>query len=361
MPTRSLSERATLARIAGDAEVSVSTVSKVLNGQAGVSERTRVRVEGLLREHRYHRRGRPETAAPLIELVFTEIDSPWAIEIVGGVERVARQRGMSVVLTVSGDRHAPGADWITGVLRRRPAGVILVFSDLPADSKRRLRSRNIPFVIVDPAGDPAADVPSVGSANWSGGYQATRHLIGLGHRNIAIITGPRDMLCSTARLSGYRAALESADIPPRPEYEAVGNFHHGDGVERGRELLALTPRPTAIFAGNDLQALGVYEAARSSGVTIPEQLSVVGYDDLDVAAWAGPGLTTIRQPLAEMAEQATELVIRLRTAPEGDTPRVELATRLVVRGSTRAPVPPLPTDRDEVVGGADRGAGERNR
>ncbi|MBI5159978.1 MAG: LacI family DNA-binding transcriptional regulator [Micrococcales bacterium] len=359
MPTDTPPERATLARVAADAGVSVSSVSKVLNGQAGVSERTRVRVESLLREHRYHRRGRPETAAPLIELVFTEIDSAWAIEIIGGVERTARQNGMSVVLTVSGDRHAPGADWITGVLRRRPAGVILVFSDLPADSKRRLRSRNIPFVIVDPAGDPAEDVPSVGSANWSGGYQATQHLIGLGHRDIAIITGPRDMLCSTARLSGYRAALESAGIPPRPDYEAIGEFRRDDGVVRGRELLALTPRPTAIFAGSDLQALGVYEAARASAVTIPEQLSVVGYDDLDVASWAGPALTTIRQPLAEMAEQATKLVIRLRTEPDGDTPRVELATRLVVRGSTQAPLPP--SGREEVVRGADDGTGERNR
>ncbi|HEX3678766.1 MAG TPA: substrate-binding domain-containing protein, partial [Galbitalea sp.] len=226
-------------------------------------------------------------------------------------------------------------EWIDGVLQRRPSGVILVFSDLSPDHKRQLRTRNIPFVVVDPAGDPAPDVASIGSANWSGGVLATRHLIDMGHREIAMITGPDDMMCSRARLSGYRSALEGAGIPIREELIVTGQFHREDGVVRGDELLSLANPPTAIFAGSDLQALGVYEAARARGLTIPGDLSVVGYDDLQMAEWLGPPLTTVRQPLTEMAEQATRLVLRMSDADPDERLRIDLATSLVVRSSTR--------------------------
>lgn len=328
-----MSARTTLSLVAADAAVSMSTVSKVLNGRTGVSDATRARVEELLHEHGYNRRG-AAGAAPLIELVFSELDNVWAIEIIRGVERVARENGMSLVLTETGDRHSPGPEWIDGIMRRRPAGIILVFSDLSADHKRQLRTRNIPFVVVDPAGDPAPDVPSIGSANWAGGVLATRHLIALGHRNIAMITGPDDMMCSRARVSGYRSALEAADIPVQEDLIVSGDFHREDGINRGRELLSLPDPPTAIFAGSDLQALGVYEAARAMGVNIPGDLSVVGYDDLQIAQWTGPPLTTVRQPLTEMAVEATRLVLRLRNGGQVDSLRVDLATSLVVRGST---------------------------
>jgi LacI family xylobiose transport system transcriptional regulator len=313
----------------------MSTVSKVLYGRNGVSDATRTRVEDLLHSHGYNRRGGAQTA-PLVELVFSELDAAWSIEIIRGVERVARENGMSVVLTESGDRHSPGPEWIDGVMQRRPSGVILVFSDLSADHKKQLRTRNIPFVVVDPAGDPAPDVPSIGSANWSGGVLATRHLIDMGHRDIAMITGPDDMMCSRARLSGYRSALEAAGIPIRPELIVSGQFHREDGVERGGELLSLPNPPTAIFAGSDLQALGVYEAARAKGLTIPGDLSVVGYDDLQIAEWVGPPLTTVRQPLTEMAEQATRLVLRMNESDPELSVRIDLATSLIVRSSTRS-------------------------
>lgn len=327
--------RATLSRVAEEASVSISTVSKVLNGRSGVSDATRARVEELLKDHRYNRRNSGQTVAPLVELIFKEIDGAWAVEIIQGVERVARENGMSVILTESGERHSPGATWIDGVLQRRPAGVILILSDLSASQKHQLRTRKIPFVIVDPTGDPAPDVPSIGSANWNGGYLATRHLVDLGHRKIAMITGPDDIMCSTARLSGYRAALEGAGVAMRADYVTTGNFTYESGVARAREILALDDPPTAIFAGSDLQALGVYEAARSVGISIPDDLSVVGYDDLKLASWAGPPLTTVRQPLTEMAEEATRLVLRLRTEEQVDNLRLDLATRLIVRGSTK--------------------------
>jgi len=330
------SDRPTLSEVAELADVSVSTVSKVLNGRAGVSSETRAKIEALLQHQQYNRRGSKGQIAPLLEVLCYEIDSPFASEVLASIERCARQRGIGMVLTGATAAHLPEETWVDDVLRRQPLGVILVACVLPAGDKQRLRSRNIPLVMVDPAGAPAPDLPSVGSADWNGGYLATRHLIDLGHRRIGIITGPSDMLASTARLSGYRAALESAGIPVEPALIRPGEFHHADGVEQGRALLSMSKRPTAIFASSDLYALGVYEAARSLGVAIPDELSVVGYDDLPIARWAGPPLTTVHVPLLAMAEQAVHLVVRLANEPELAFSRIDLDTSLVVRSSTAA-------------------------
>ena len=222
-------------------------------------------------------------------------------------------------------------------MRRRPVGIILVFSELAPEYRERLQSRAIPFVIVDPAGDPSPDAPSVGSANWSGGLMATRHLIELGHTRIAAITGPEDMMCSHARIDGFRSAMNSAGLPIVNDWIRFGDFHTTGGQQHGRELLEGPDRPTAIFAGSDLQALGVLEAVRSLGLRVPDDLSLVGYDDIPLAKWVSPTLTTIRQPLKRMAEEASRLVIRMSKAPLENVPRMDLATSLVVRESTAAP------------------------
>jgi LacI family xylobiose transport system transcriptional regulator len=327
-------ERVTLARVADEAGVSLSTISKVLNGRPDVSQATRSKVEALLAEHGYLRRKATLTTTGLVELVFHELEAAWSMEIIRGVEDIARDHGLSVVLTESGSRHAPDPDWIEGVLRRRPLGVVLVFSDLPTEYREMLRSRAIPFVIIDPAGDPSPEVPSVGSANWSGGLMATRHLIELGHTRIAAITGPDDMMCSHARIDGFRSAMNSAGLSIEPDWIRFGDFHTAGGYQHGRALLTGAERPTAIFAGSDLQALGVLEAVRELGLRVPEDLSLVGYDDIPLAKWVSPRLTTIRQPLRRMAEEATRLVIRMSEAPLESVPRMDLATNLVVREST---------------------------
>ncbi|QTX06210.1 LacI family DNA-binding transcriptional regulator [Agromyces archimandritae] len=336
-----MSERVTLASVADEAGVSLSTISKVLNGRADVSPDTRDRVERLLHERGYVRRGtgRAEAHAELIELVFHELDPIWSMALIGGVEAVAKEHGLSVVLTVNGSRHEPDPDWIDGVIRRRPVGVVLVFSELALEYRERLQARAIPFVIVDPAGDPSPEVPSVGSANWSGGLAATRHLIELGHRRIAAITGPDDMMCSHARLDGYRSAMTSAGLPIDPDWVRWGDFHLDGGRDRARELLALpeAQRPTAIFAGSDLQALGVMDAARAAGLAVPAELSIVGYDDIPFTRWVTPPLTTVHQPLRRMGEEAARLAIRLNREPAASTPRMDLATSLVVRESTAPP------------------------
>jgi LacI family transcriptional regulator, xylobiose transport system transcriptional regulator len=338
MPTEDASRsRATLSEVASQADVSVSTVSKVLNGRAGVSDETRARIEALLQDKRYQQRNPKRQVAPLLDVLCYEVDSPFGSEALASIEQSARQRRLGMVLTGATERSTPYPHWVDDVLRRQPVGVVLIACRLTADDKQRLRSRNIPLVVIDPAGTPAPDVPSIGSADWNGGYQATRHLIDLGHTRIGIITGPTDMLASTARLSGYRAALESSGLGNDPSLIRPGRFHHADGLEQGRALLALDDRPTAIFASSDLYALGVYEAARSFGLTIPGDVSVVGYDDLRIAQWAGPPLTTVHVPLVAMAEQAVHLVMRLNDEPELAFSRIDLDTTLVVRGSTAAP------------------------
>ncbi|MFF9282032.1 LacI family DNA-binding transcriptional regulator [Streptomyces griseosporeus] len=325
--------RVTLAEVAAQAGVSLSTVSKVLNGRSDVASVTRTRVERLLAEHGYRRRSAPSSHAPLIELVFHELESVWAMELIRGVENVAQRSRLSVVVTESGTRHTPGREWLDGVLQRRPRGVVLVFSALPDHVKKQLRSRAIPFVIVDPAGDPEPDVPSVGSANWSGGMAATRHLIDHGHERIAIITGPADLMCSLARLDGYRSAMAMAGLEPDPRHIRYGDFHVQGGFTHAMELLDGPDRPTAIFAGSDLQALGVLEAARRRGLSVPGELSVVGYDDVPAAQWSSPPLTTVHQPLRQMAEEAARMLLAPQDAAR-PTLRMELATKLVVRQST---------------------------
>ncbi len=331
--------RITLAQLAIEAGVSLSTVSKVLNGRTDVSAKTRAKVENLLEEYGYKRRKVSSTRSGLVELVFHELESAWALELIRGVENVAREHGMSVVLTETGSRHAPGAEWIEGVMSRRPAGVVLVFSDLPQDFRQKLDARAIPFVIIDPAGDPAPDVPSVGSANWAGGMMATRHLIELGHTRVAVISGPEDMMCSLARVDGYRSAMNMAALPIDPDLVKYGNFHVDGGRDNAFTLLRSSNPPTAIFAGSDLQALGVLDAARQIGLRVPEELSIVGYDDLQLARWSSPALTTVHQPLIQMAEEATRMVLRLRDGERPNNLRLDLATSLVIRQSTTAPLP----------------------
>jgi DNA-binding LacI/PurR family transcriptional regulator len=330
----------TIADIAEITGVSVPTVSKVINGRFDVSAETRSRVEAAIREHGYRRSAGSQRRAPLLEVIFHELESEWALEIVRGVERVAGQHHLAVVLSEMQGRRSPGRGWIEGLLARRPTGVIAVFSDLTESMRTQLSTRGIPFVVVDPTGEPLHDTPSVGATNWNGGLTATRHLLGLGHRRIGVIGGPEWILCSRARIDGYRAAMDEAGVPIDARLVSHGKFHVEEGIEKGRALLALPDRPTAIFAGNDLQALGVYQAAREARLHIPEDLSVVGFDDLPVAQWVGPPLTTIRQPLMDMATVAAEMVLSIANGEEPAQTRIELATELIIRESTAPPKTP---------------------
>ncbi|MGY2065748.1 LacI family DNA-binding transcriptional regulator [Blastococcus sp. SYSU DS0619] len=325
----------TIASIAAAAGVSVPTVSRVLNGRSDVAPQTRRRVEQLLRDHGYQRRGgRPQGRARLIDLVFNDLDSPWAVEIIRGVEDAAHAAGVGTVVTAIHRRASAAREWLDNLAARASDGAILVTSDLDPALHSELRSLHVPAVVVDPAGVPALDVPTIGATNWAGGLSATEHLTGLGHRRIGFVAGVPTLWSSRARLDGYRAGLETAGLPFDPELVVEGDFGYESGARAADRLLSLAEPPTAVFAANDQMALGVYEGVRRSGMRVPDDVSVVGFDDLPEGRWSSPPLTTVNQPLAEMGVLAARTVLRMVDGETIESPRLELATRLVVRGST---------------------------
>ncbi|GAA4719626.1 LacI family DNA-binding transcriptional regulator [Phytohabitans rumicis] len=324
---------AVIARLAG---VSTPTVSRVLNGRSGVASETRRQVEALLQEHGYRR---PNVAVPAasVEVVFFGLESHLGISILRGVERVVRQRDLVVGFT---DVSMPGSKsrtWADQLLARRPVGVIAAHSYFTPQDHALLSASGIPMVALDPAGIPPEAVPSVGAANWSGGVAAARHLLLLGHRRIAVIGGPVNSLAARARLEACRAAMDAAGVPLEGRLVRNGEFFFEEGLALGRDLLGLADRPTAVVCGNDLQALGVYEAARLARLSIPDDLSVIGFDDLDCSHWCGPPLTTVRQPFDEMGAAAAALVLAFVDGEVPSQTRVELPTTLMVRGSTAPP------------------------
>jgi LacI family transcriptional regulator len=331
----------TLRAVADEAGVSVATVSKVLNGRFDVAAATRARVRDLLDAHGYvptpHR-------APgsrwLVDLVLPPLDSPYALEVLRGVTAGP----LDVVVRSAGDEDL-GPSWVEGLRRSGRSGAIVVVPELSELERDVLRSAPQPCVVVDPTEAPDATLPAVGATNRDGGRAATQHLLELGHRRVAVVTGPRQVLCSRERVEGHREALRRAGITPDPGLEVAGDFHHAGGLAAGRRLLRLADPPTAVFAGSDEQALGVVDAAREQGLRVPDDLSVVGFDDLPTARWSSPALTTVRQPLAEMGRRAAGLLRSLLEGGRPEHPHLELPTELRVRSSTAPPPSPARPSR----------------
>ncbi|MDQ1072265.1 LacI family DNA-binding transcriptional regulator [Streptomyces canus] len=330
--------RVTITEIARQAGVSVPTVSRVVNGRSDVSPHTRARVEELLQQYGYRKRpAAPGTRAALLDLVFNDLDSPWAVEIIRGVEEVAHAEGVGTVVSAIHGRSGAAREWMRNLRARASDGVVLVTSALDTVLHDELRALGVPLVVVDPAGSPALDAPTIGAANWSGGLAATEHLLSLGHRRIGLIAGPPRLLCSRARYDGYRAALEGAGLTLDESLVVPGDFRPESGFAGCEKLLELSEPPTAVFAASDQMALGAVEALRRRGLRVPEDMSLVGFDDLPEVRWSAPPLTTVRQPLADMGKLAVRTVLKLARGERPDSPRVELGTELVVRSSTAPP------------------------
>jgi DNA-binding LacI/PurR family transcriptional regulator len=336
----------TLTSVAAEAGVSVSTVSKVLNGRTDVAPGTRERVGRLLRRHGYEPGSKPGFG--VVDLLLgnkdcpppTGLSSPWAEELIHGAAEAAAEAGHTVVVTPV---SSPGDfdRWLQLAAFRGTHGVLSVLH-LPRGAElRRLAAAGIPVVVIDPAEEPGPGVRSVGTTNWQGGLTATRHLIELGHRRIAAIGGPRGLWSSQARLDGYRAAMLEAGLPLDGELIHHDTFSVPGGREQAMQLLRLADPPTGIVAGNDAQAFGVLQALNELRLRAPDDVSVVGFDDVPVAAWSAPALTTIRQPLAAMAATAFRMLRASGTGATAQAHHVELATTLVVRDST-APPPSTP-------------------
>lgn len=326
--------RSTLVDIAAEAGVSVSTVSKVLNGGTDVAAGTRARIASLLRQHGYQVASR--LGFGVVDLLIADLHSPWAEELLRGTMEAATEAGTSVIATTV---HSPRefAGWLDRATARGTDGALCVLHLPGSRELHRLAAARIPLVAIDPPTEPGDAVRSVGTTNWLGGMTATRHLIELGHRRIAIIGGPPGLWSSQARLDGCRAALQAAGLSLDETLVRRDYFAVAGGRTQAAALLALPEPPTAIVAGNDSQAFGVLQALGERGLRAPGDLSVVGFDDVPVASWASPALTTVRQPLAAMAATAFRM---LRTDPAtaaGEPHHIELATMLVIRESTGPP------------------------
>jgi LacI family transcriptional regulator len=335
---RATDGRATLATVADAAGVSVATVSKVLNGRRDVAPATRALVQDLLQSHDYVGRRVDPVRFPRVELLIHGDLTAYSTEVVNGVVGAGGELDVAVVVTLRphGRRAArtrPVA-WASDLAAAGCRAVIAVVSELSPAEVTALAKARVPLVVIDPLNQPDARVTSVGATNFQGGLAATQHLLERGHRRIAYVGGKASAACNQARLQGYRGAMDTAAVPIPDGYVRTGNFLYRDGVAEGSALLDLPEPPTAVFAASDEMALGVIEAARVRGLRVPDDLSVVGFDDTQLAPLASPPLTTVRQPLREIGAVALERALRLAAGEKVGSHHIELATELVVRGST---------------------------
>jgi DNA-binding LacI/PurR family transcriptional regulator len=330
--------RTTLADVAKAAGTTVPTVSKVLSGRSDVSSETRSRIMRIVAELGYRGRSGRDAASrgetsPFVDLVLSGIEGTWANRALSGVERAAEEAGIDIVVSVA---RPPDDAWLTRLLARRLRGAVLALVDTTTEQLATLAAARVPIVLLDPVSQPPSTVASVGAANWAGGRAAAEHLLALGHRRLAVLAGRRTHLYSQARIDGFRSAVTQAGLDLPDDQVAHTDWRRAGATEQATALLRGATAPTAVFACSDTMALGVYDAAARLGLRIPDDVSVVGFDDLPEAQWVSPALTTVHQPIAEMGEAALRMLLRISTDLSREAPREELATRLVVRGSTTA-------------------------
>jgi LacI family transcriptional regulator len=334
-------KRTTLSQVAAQAGVSKGTVSKVLNGRPDVGEDTRERVRAAVADLGYTGSAarRPRTA---IVLVFDTLESNYSLQVMAGaVDACGRAEADLMLSTLpsleQGDVPPFSEDWFARCGRTGETAVIAVTTPLTAEQVAAAAHAQVPLVAIDPVNSLPSTVPSIGSTNWAGGHEATTHLLGLGHRRIGHLSGAGGSVPARERLAGYRSALEDAGVPHDPALVTGGGFSYEAGFAGAQELLELEEPPTALFAASDEAALGAFEAARQAGLRVPEDLSVVGFDDTLLARWASPKLTTVRQPLHAMGEMAVERAITLLAGGSRRVHPLQLQTSLVERSSTAPP------------------------
>jgi DNA-binding LacI/PurR family transcriptional regulator len=327
--------RPTMSQIAQLAGVSVATVSKVLNRRADVARPTRERVEQLIEQHGFVRNRAARTLnkgkAGVVELILPRLDDEYFLPILEGAAQVLREAELRLVLTSSSDQPEEEVQWNGIGFGESVDGLLMV---LPSEEViEQLERSGLPFVLIHNQGGLMSTAPSVRITSWEGGFVATTHLINLGHRRIAYIGKTTPARDAIERIAGYRAALDAAKLPIDPELQCDGNFNEADGYTATKTLFALSQPPTAIFAGNDRQAAGVYRALRELGMNVPADVSVIGFDNLPFTELLRPPLTTMHAPRLELGRTAAAMLLRLINEEHLEMPRVVLPTRFVERES----------------------------
>lgn len=303
---------ATIKEIAKRASVSAATVSHVINNTRYVSDEVRARVDAAVATLGYVpnavARSLRMRGTQTLGMMIPNICNNFFAELVRAVEDECYRQGYSLILCNSEDDPAKQIAYLRILMSKRVDGLVVISTGRDDDLCGLLATTWLPLVIVDREIEGVtADLVEVDHEH--GGYLAARHLLDLGHRNIAAIAGPSDLVVSKQRIFGFERALREAGIPHRGDYLVHANFTTQGGYEAVRRLLALAKRPTAVFACNDLLALGAIHAMREARLKVPEDLSVVGFDDIALAAFVSPRLTTIRQPKQRIGELAAQLLI----------------------------------------------------
>jgi LacI family transcriptional regulator len=335
----------TIVDVAREAGVSIKTVSRVLNHEPGVHESTRDQVLKVVEALRYRPKQSARSLAGgrsfLIGLLYSDPSALFVGSVQQGATLRCRELGYHLVVeSLHNDAPDLRQQIDRMVLALRPDGMILTppLCDNP-EVLAALRESGTPCVLMSPERD-LQGIPSVRMDDVHAAEEITNLLLSLGHRRIAFIRGPADQSASAARYQGFVNALRAHDITPDPELIQPGSFTFASGRDAAHQLLSRRQRPTAVFASNDDMALGVLAAAQRLGLSVPGELSVAGFDDSPTAAIVWPPLTTVRQPVAEMARMAVEMLVSVQRpdmAPpdEADLHKV-LPHELVVRDSTRA-------------------------
>jgi LacI family transcriptional regulator len=339
-----MTDRPTMADVADQAGVSKMTVSRVINQQTGVSEETRARVLGAIDRLGYilSQRGRSLSVgrSEVLGMLVLDVTSEWVWPLIIGVGQAAEALGYQMLLRTTGpgavasfDTNLPpfGGDLVDGL--------IIVSWRVPVDFARALARRHYPVVLIDAYERPTS-VNWVSADDRSGAREAALHLARLGHRRIGFIGGTEGAYLARERLAGFMEGLAKGRIARRDVVSVQGDFSRESGYEQARCLILQQPRPTAIFAANDAMALGALQAARELGVSVPGDLSLVGFDNTNLTMHVNPPLTTVARPYQKMGATAVELLIELAdSAPNKRRIRqIDLPTELVIRDSTASPL-----------------------
>jgi len=337
----------TMRQIAERADVSIGTVSHVINGTAKVREKLRDRVLEAIRSLGYQpsqlARGLRRNQTSMLGMIIPDIINPFFPAVVRGVEDVAYKRSYRLVLCNTDNDVNKELSYLNELRSYRPAGLLVIpaAESHIAAQLRSVAASGFPVVCLDrrPVG---WNGDAVLVANEAGAYQATKYLIRAGHTQLAVITGPLHLTNAAERLKGFQRALKEAKITVAPEYTQEARFDRETGYQAAMRLLRMVPRPTAIFACNDLMALGVLSAARELNLNCPDDLSLAGFDNLDFAEFTAPALTTVHQPGYQLGATAARLLLEridgVRSAPKA----VTLQTELKIRNSVAQLLPSAP-------------------
>lgn len=329
-------QKTTIVDVAAKAGVSFGTVSRVINNDVHVRPATRERVLQAMEQLGFvaNRQARSLAGGKsgAIGLLVPDLGTGYIGEIIRGIDAELTLQELDLILYTTHRTASKEANYVANLAQGMVDGLLVVLPRNPADYVGTLTQRNFPFVLIDHQGT-GKECPAVGATNWQGAFDATEHLLKLGHRRIGFITGSMDLGCAQDRLAGYRAALRTHHVPYTEELVYEGTFFQPDGFTGALALLDGPEPPTAIFASNDVMAMGAMDAIRQRGLRIPDDIAVLGFDDIPQAELVRPALTTIQQPLEKMGRVATQMLLDLLEAPESKIQRIELPTKLIIRDS----------------------------